>query len=91
MESSYLLEKMNGEKVFFTRSQVIENARFQASQGWPPKYCYNFGHGEYSKPGYLIFSGKNGCCVCRLDEKARDGAVVLQGWQGEFIYRLGDD
>lgn len=88
MERVYILEKMNGEKIGFTRSQIIENARFQQSQGDKPHYCYDFGRGEYSDPGYLVFSGKNGCCVCALSEKYLDGACILEGWQGDFIYKM---
>lgn len=84
---NYIFEHMDGRKEVFTRQQIIENALFQRSQGVQPSFRYNFGRHGYSEPGYLVASGKNGAIVCSLNEKALDGAVILTGWQGDFIVK----
>ena len=85
MESNYIMRHVDGSTSVFTRSQIIENARQQKARGWEPSYRRVYGENDYSAPGYLVFSGMDGCCVCRLND---DGSVfIMTGWQGDFVLR----
>ena len=83
MEDNYII---NGK--VYSASQVYENALHQRDQGVQPSYRYNFGKGDYSDPGYLVWSTwDNGAGVCIVNEKYSRGYCILTGWQGEFIVK----
>ena len=87
MERRYKYTHNNGNIEWFTREQIIENAKFQRDQGIKPEYCYiyNYDRREYSEPGYLVLSGRDGAVVCRLYENGN--AHIIQDWQGSFVLR----
>lgn len=88
MDRNYKFTHLDGRVEWFTRDQIVENAKFQRDQGVEPLYSYNYGHGEYSEPGYLVLSGRDGATVCRLLDNGN--AHIIQAWQGDFVLMLGE-
>lgn len=83
----YIFDSVNGTRHIFTREQIVTNALWQRDeQHITPHYCRDFGHGEYSEPGFLVASGMNGAIVCVLRDNGRH--TIFQAWQGEFIYSM---
>ena len=77
--------KENGIMIL-TETDILKNALQQKRQGIKPHYCYNFGKGELSRPGFLVystFSDGAGVYVLNADET---GGILIKGWKGEFQY-----
>ena len=65
-------------------SEALNEAKRQKAEN-ALTFRYNFGRGEYSKPGYLIYSTyADGAGVFILSED-ESGGYMLKGWQGDFI------
>lgn len=76
----------DGGILFIKESDAIENALKQEKEGIEPHYSYNFGKGDVSAPGWLVWSTwSDGCGVVY---RRNDGKMVLlTGWQSDFIYK----
>ena len=79
----YLIRDRAKNTRLFKASEIIANAEKQKSEGYKPSYCYNFGNGEYSNPGYLVVSLWYGCIVAA--EIVPGKWHIMQGWQSDFV------
>jgi len=73
-----------GAAVILSRADLIAEAERQRAEGVRPGYAFNLGHGQTTRPGYLVYSTwRDGCAVCALDGYAEPH--ILTGWQGDFV------
>lgn len=82
---TYVIHLASGETRVFSAAELIQNAKDQQAAGVEPIYRFNYGKGETSAAGYLVYSTyHDGCAIVILDGRER----ILTGWQGDFCISL---
>lgn len=91
MNECYIIhpDSNGGAAVILSRADLIAEAERQRAEGMRPCYAYNLGHGQTTRPGYLVYSTwRDGCAVCVLD--GYTAPHIVTGWQGDFVFVLDD-